>query len=431
MNTFQTIVLGAFVVFLLAGVAAFALYRGGGANALPTVVIWGTLPSRTMLDFSQDPGLQKAGIKFDYIEKSPAVFENDFVEALASGNSPDLVIFPHDLLLKHQNKIAVIPFKTLGERQFKDSFVEGGEIFLTPQGVLGIPILVDPLVMYFNRNMLSGKGIASPPKYWDEFFTIAPKFNEKNNAGNLRKTIVALGETSNVANFKEIFSTLILQAGSPITFTEVDGKLSSSLARNSGFENIPVEAALRFYTEFSNPIKPIFSWNKSMLNSRDAFVAEELGTYFGLSSELNLLRARNPNLNFDVATIPQSRNGNARVTYAKIYGMVIPKSSRNISAAFTVASEIASLESLQNLSELSGLPPSKRELLSIPPENPYQSVFYDSSIMTKVWRDPSPFETYVIFKDMVESVISGKARLSEAVNRADKELESLLKDLGQ
>lgn len=416
------------MVFLLAGVAAFALYRGGGAKALPTVVIWGTLSSRTMVDFSQDPGLQKAGVKFDYVEKSPAVFEKDFVEALASGQPPDILIFPHDLLLKHQNKLAVIPFKTLPERQFKDSFIESGEIFLTPEGALGIPVLVDPLVMYFNRNMLSGKGIATPPKYWDEFFTIAPKFNEKNNAGNLKKTIVALGETSNIANFKEIFSALILQAGSPITFIEVGGKLSSALARNSGFENIPAEAALRFYTEFSNPVKPVFSWNKSMLNSRDAFVAEELGTYFGLSSELNLLRARNPNLNFDVTTLPQIRDGKTRVTYGRIYGLVIPKSGKNISAAFTVASEIASVGSLQNLSELSGLSSSRRALLSIPPESPYQSVFYDSAIMTKVWRDPSPSETYIIFKDMVESVISGKARLSEAVGRADRELESLLKD---
>ncbi len=431
MNTFQTIVLGIFVFFLLAGVAAFALFRGSGANSLPTVVIWGTFPQSAMGAFSQDKSLQSASIKFEYVQKDPASFENDFVEALASGNSPDLVIFPHDLLLKHQNKLAVIPLKNLSERQFKDSFIEGGEIFLTPKGALGIPILTDPLVMYFNRNMLSAKGIATPPKHWDEFFTIAPKFNEKNKAGNLNKTIVALGETSNITNFKDIFSTLILQAGSPITAFGEDGKIYSTLARNNDFDNTPAEAALRFYTEFSNPVKPVFSWNKSLLNSRDAFLAEELGTYFGFSSELNTLRSRNPNLNFDVAAIPQTRDGKTKITYGKMYGLVIPKSSQKISAAFTVGTEMTSAESLKNLSELLNLPPARRDLLSILPENSYQSVFYQSAIMTKVWSDPSPVETYTVFKDMVESFTSGKARLSEAVIRADKELNSLLRELEQ
>ena len=51
--------------------------------------------------------------------------------------------------------------------------------------------------------------------------------------------------------------------------------------------------------------------------------------------------------------------------------------------------------------------------------------------MTKAWSDPSPTETDLVFRDMVESVTSGKTRLNEAINRADKELESLLKNLEQ
>src|SRR3989344_680483 len=431
MNTFQTIVLGIFVFFLLAGIAAFALFRGGGAGALPTVLIWGTLPNQTMLQFSQDEGLQKAGVKFEYVQKYSDTFENDFVEALASGKSPDLVIFPHDLLLKHQNKLAVIPLKNLSERQFKDSFIEGGEVFFTSKGALGFPILVDPLVMYWNRSMFSDKGIGLPPKNWDEFFTIAPKFNQKNKAGNLNKTIVALGETLNIANFKDILSALIIQAGSPIVALGADGKISSVFNQSQGFENPRAEAALRFYTEFSNPVKPIFSWNKSLPNSKDAFLAEELATYFGFGSELASLRSMNPNLNFDVATLPQIRDGATKTTYGKIYGLVIPKSSQKISAAFTVASQISSTQSLKNLSELANLPPSRRDLLSVLPESSYQSVFYQSAIMTKAWSDPSPTETDLVFRDMFESVTSGKTRLNEAINRADKELESLLKNLEQ
>lgn len=428
MTTFQAIVMGAFVVFLLGGVAAFALFKGGGEGKLPQIVMWGTLPELTVYNLTQMETLKTAGVTIDYVEKDPATFEADFVEALASGNSPDLVMFPHDLLYRQKNKLYTIPFNIISERSFKDSFVEGGEVFLTPNGVIGLPFLADPMVMYWNRSLFSSKAIATAPKYWDEFFTLAPKFNEKNDAGNLRKTVVALGETVNITHFKELLSALIIQAGNPIVQISPQVGPTSVLNENFGYDNSPTEAALRFYTEFSNPVKPAYSWNKSQLDSKDAFVAEDLGTYFGLASELSDIRARNPNLNFDVAVIPQIRDAERRVTFGRVYGLVIPKNARNGGAAISVAQILTSTAALRDLSQLIDLPPMRRDLLSVPPSNPYSAVFYSSAIMSRAWLDPSPRDTLPIFQDMVENIISGKNRISEAISRADRELDSIIRN---
>lgn len=429
LTIFQTVLIGVFVAALIGGVASFALYRGGGAT-LPSVTIWGTFPSQFMFQLSQLSSVKTAGVEFTYVEKDPATFESDFVEALASGAAPDLVLFPGDLLLRQQNKLITIPVNELSERDFKDTFIDNGDLFFSPGGALGVPFIVDPIIMYWNRNMFSGKGISAPPQYWDEFFTLAPKFNEKNNAGNLKKTVVALGETVNITNFKELLGTLIVQAGDPIIIRGTDGKFQAVLNENLGFDVSPTEAAVRFYTEFSNPVKPAFSWNKSLLDSRDAFVAEELGTYFGLGSELDQIRKRNPNLNFDVATLPQIRDGNIRATYGRVYAFVIPKTAKNPGVSFAVAQVFSSKEVMGEFSTLVQLPPARRDLLSVLPTDPYQSVAFKSAVMSTSWPDPSPKETTSIFRDMIDSVISGKARTSEAIQKADGELNSLIRSLG-
>lgn len=428
-STFQIVVIGIFVVFLLAGVAAFALFRGNGTSQLPMLTVWGTLPQRELFLFSQDDTLKASGVKIQYVQKDSATFETEFVNALASGQGPDLVILPHDLVYKDKNKLVLITFNSYPERQFKDTFTQSGEVFLTPEGTYGLPILVDPLIMYWNRSLFSSKGIAAPPKYWDEFYTLAPKFNERNDAGNIKRTIVALGEDINITNFKELLSALIMQAGNPITRIGTTGNAESTLSDNLGFDSSPTEAALRFYTQFSNPVSPTYSWNKSLPESQDAFVQETLGVYFGLASELPTIRARNPNLDFDVAPIPQIRDNKENQTFGRVYALSIPKNSPNAQAAFAVAKILSNAPAMSLLQTFLDIPPARRDLLSQAPKDAYKSVFYTGAIMSRAWIDPSPSETLSVFETMVESVISGKERISEAVSRANQQIELLLRTL--
>ena len=83
-------------------------------------------------------------------------------------------------------------------------------------------------------------------------------------------------------------------------------------------------------------------------------------------------------------------------------------------------------ESLKMLSSITELPPVRRDLLSEVQTDAVSSVFYDSAIISKGWLDPESPKTEAIFKNMVESVTSGRASLSEAVSTADAELNLLL-----
>ncbi len=425
MTKFKIILTALFVVFIVGGLFAFATFRSGGGRNVTEVTLWGTLPKSTIETWLSDTALQSKTVKVKYVEKDENMLEADFVEALASGSGPDLIMFPHDLLLRHYNKLSVVPFESFSERDFKDTFIEEGELFLSGQGVVGFPISIDPMVMYWNRPLISSAGLSSPPRFWDEFYTIAPAFNEKNQAGNLKKSIVALGVFDNVKNAKEILSLLIMQSGSPIIGVSSQG-LTSVLNERFNSVTTPADSALRFFTDFGNSGKPIYSWGRNLPSSLDAFGGETLATYFGFSSELKNIRRKNPNLNFDVSLMPQIRGSSKKMTYGKLSALVIPKNSGNAAAAVEAAILLTSRAPLELLAKSTGLPPVRRDLLSKIPGDAVSPIFYQSALVSKAWLDPSSAETTNIFRDMVDSVVSGRERVPEAVARAHEELNQLL-----
>lgn len=429
LNTFQVVLIAIFAFSAVAGLLVFATYRSETDSVLNvgSVTIWGTIDRQVMQDVIGRIRSTREGFNaVEYVEKDSRTYENELVNALAAGIGPDLFLLSENGVLTHQDKVTTIPYDSYSERLFKDTFIEEGELYLTSEGILGLPFLVDPMVMYWNRNMFSGKGIAAPPRYWDELFDFVPRVTERDQASNIVKSAVALGEFRNIRHAKKILTTLLMQASNPIvvrTGQELRSELSSSL----GFSTSPAEAALRFYTEFSNPVKSVYSWNRALPGSRESFAAGDLAIYFGLASEYQLLREANPNLNFDMAPMPQSRDADIQTTYGNMQALVIARGSDNASGAFSAAVVFTSRESAADVAEGIRLPPVRRDLLSAKPADAIGSVLYDAALMSRGWLDPNPQETTVMFQRMVESAISGRETLQDAITTAHQELSNLLR----
>ena len=428
MSNFKIIIIAVFVVFAIVGIIFFAGFggSGGGNTTIGPVVIWGTLDARTMNGLLKE--IRAVREDFDtvtYIEKDERTFDTEFVNALAVGIGPDLILLSQDSILKHRDKIINISYDVYSQRTFKDTFIEEGELYMTPDGILGLPFTIDPMVLYWNRDILSSAGVSAPPRYWDELFTLSPIITQRDRAANIVTSLTALGEYRNVDHAKEILSTLIIQAGNKI-INRHDGELEVVLREQGESVIAPAEAALRFYTEFSNPVKSVYSWNRALPSSRQSFIAGDLALYIGFASELVGLRNANPNLNFDVAPLPQSRDGSTKITFGKMSSFAIPRTAPNPNASFSAALALTSQEPLIILAEVTGLPPVRRDLLAVRPTDAFRSIFYDSALMARAWLDSNDEKSGEIFKDMIENVISGRSRLSEAVRIADEELKNLL-----
>jgi len=425
-NTFQIVVLGIFVVFILAGVAAFALYRGNSSSVstLSPITVWGTFPKATFDQYVGNISNHSANqLSVTYVQKSASNFSQDFVGALARGQGPDAILIPAELLLPHEDKLVTIPFSSISERDYKDTYIQAGDIYLNKNGVNGFPFMIDPLVMYWNRDMFDAAGIASYPAYWEDFTSLNTNLTVKDTNGNIRKSAIALGQFGNLVNAREIFGTILLQSGNPVTALSSEGVISSTL--NSGATVSP-EAAMKFFIQFANPSSVNYSWNKSMSDSKSAFLAGTLATYFGFASELADLRAKNPNINFDVALLPRPKAGGTGVTYGRLYGFSVVRTSANISSAVSIISTLSASQYLRDLSASMYLPSVRRDVISGGSSDPYISLFNKAALVSESWLDPNPTETGQIFRSMVESYASGQKDIYRAIQDAGDQYDALL-----
>ena len=99
---FQLIIIIIFIAGAIFGVLVFsgAIKLGNDATkATGTVVIWGTVKQGIMTSLLESFNIVNKDFTVKYIEKSPETFDQDLLEALASGTGPDLFFLWYKLKL--------------------------------------------------------------------------------------------------------------------------------------------------------------------------------------------------------------------------------------------------------------------------------------------------------------------------------------------
>ncbi|MBU6426981.1 extracellular solute-binding protein [Patescibacteria group bacterium] len=426
MSKFQITVIGIFIVAIIAGVAVFATYKGAGSSStqLPPITVWGTFPADTFNNYvAKINQTLSAPLGITYVQKSQSAFSDDFVRALAVGQGPDAILVPADMLLPQMNKITPIPYTALSQRTFMDSYINEAQIYLSNNGALAVPFVIDPLVMYWNKDMFAAAGLASYPKYWDEFTALNKTLTQKDQNGNIRRSAIAMGDFNTVLNARELLGTLFLQSGNTVTSISSTGAVTSALS-NSGPTNL--SSALQYFTQFVNPNSSNYSWNGGMTDSKTAFLSGTLATYFGFASELGDIRAKNPNLNFDVAPIPQWRSGGQKATYGRMYGFSLVRASSNQNAAYQTIAILTNQANLSMLSQMTYLPPVSSSLIAQGSSDPYMTIFDQAALISRTWFDADQAQSYQIFGNMVNAVVSGAKNASDAINDASDQYNVVL-----
>lgn len=427
MSTFQMVLLAVFGTFAVASVLIFSFFIGtNSSSSTGPVVVWGTFDESAFSTIIRQMVETESRLRqVSYVQKDPTTFRAELANALASGTGPDLFILRQDETITEGAKIFPIPYEQLPRDTFRNLWAEAADPFLGAEGSLGIPFAVDPFVLYWNRDMLSTAGIAKPPVYWDEVYDLTRTATRKSDAGSITKSAIAFGEYANVNHAKAILSMLIMQAGGRITGRDSAGTLMPSLTARVNETSQPGDSALRFFTQFSNPSSPDYSWNRSMPEARTAFAQGDLAIYLGPASEEPLIRRLNPNLNFAIATsVPQVKGAERTVDAGYAYAFAIPRASQNPQGALTAAYILAGPEGSKLLSLAFGLASARRDVLAEPAQG-NDAVFNKMALLVRTWEDPNPQETERIFKDMIESVTSGAARTLEAVQRAEQAMRTL------
>lgn len=429
-NTFQVAVLAvlgvvAFVaVLVFAGVLPGFRAPSGGSGGI--VTLWSPLPEgRVSAWLTNFQNAHRSEFTLQYVYHDPATLDADLVEALAAGRGPDLIIWPTEAMAKRLENIYPIPYSAYTQLDFNNNFLRAARLYLTGQGLLALPLYVDPLVLYYNADLFSAAHLVTAPKTWKDLQALTKTLNHFDAQGNLLSSTVALGKANNIRNAKDILALLAMQAGSSLTQLN-NGHLQITVAQSNGSTRNALGDALDFFNRFANSADELYSWNSAQPEARDAFLRGRLAMYLGYGSEFDLMARENPQLSVEVAAVPQV-SATASLTLGRLYGLSLLRGSKNLATAAQVAALLSAPEADQALAQGAQLPPANKSLLANFPTDPVATTLYQAAISSQAWLDPDPEKSRAIFERLVENSQAGAVSTSEAVSQAVTELQALVK----
>jgi ABC-type glycerol-3-phosphate transport system substrate-binding protein len=432
-NIFNIIVMVAFAFFGVIGIILFASNSANdtgtaGVNVSGPVVIWGTMPEGVMSQMLEGIAPAYKKLVISYEQKDPGTFDRELLNALAAGEGPDLFELPDNKILTHKDKILPIPYESIALPGFVEQYIDQAQLYLSPLGSLAFPYAIDPLVLYYNKNILTSSFILNPPTYWDELTEMTASLSSIGPNSRIERSTIALGTPRNIPHAKEIISMMMLQTGNYLVArNSTNGNYVSSL-NQSGTEGSTANAVTYFNT-FSDPSKENYTWNAAMPDALSAFLAEDSAFYIGYSTEFDMILTRNPNLNFAVAVVPQSRSSRSQRGYGQMKGWAMSKISKNIPGAYLVGLTLANPEFSQFAAEKIGYASPVRANLSQKREQPFDVILQKSAIIAKSWLDPDPDATEVIFSDLILRAGSDPNSAQTALTRAHASITSLLRPI--
>lgn len=371
-------------------------------------------------------------------------YENELINALAEDRGPDLFSIQNTWTRKYQNKIAPLP-KTitmpyevitgtikkettielrtnpaLSLRELEANFVDAIPYdTVIDNQIYGLPLALDTMVLFYNKELLNNAGIPQPPTTWSEFRDQVKKITKQDRKGNLIQAGAAIGTNKNINRGTDILSLLMLQNGTVMADENGYPKFGEIPPMQADKSYVPAEEALSFYTDFSNPAKEIYTWNDLMPNALETFLSGNVAFFFGYSYDIPTIKARAPKLNWSITKMPQIEGNQKEINYANYWNEVVSKKSQHINEAWDFIQFATRAENDIKYLNVTGKPTALRSLIPKQLEDINLNSFASQVLTAKSWyRGQDAVAAEKIFGDMIDSVVQGLATPHEAIGLA-------------
>lgn len=335
---------------------------------------------------------------------NPDEYESAILDALASGQGPDIFMIRNTDLPKNLNKISPVSPTQFPLVQFKQSFPQVvARDFVYQDNVYGLPLSVDTLALIYNRDLFDRAAVPLPSswKNWDDFLNVIPKFVKRDSNNQITRAAAAIGGSAeNIGNADDILYLLMLQSGT---------QLSDSQSGSISFASDAGAQALDFYSQFSNPSSGAYTWNKSMPSSLDAFGQGKVAMIFDYASALPKIKSRNSFINAEVAPILQPKDAPGFVSYPDYWGYVVSRQSMYQNPAWGFILTMTVNDSVaKNYFQKTQKPPALNSLIYQYQNDPVFGTFVRQALTARSWLQIDRKIIDQAVSGMLESIASGE-----------------------
>ncbi len=414
-------------------------------------------------------------------------YENDLMDALATGNGPDAFLIHNTWLPKHKDKLAPAPidnFSTsqaeiLTTKQIQDQFADVvSSDFVSDGKIFALPLSVDSLSLYYNKDLLNQAGITTAPATWPDFDSAVKKMTRIDQFGNITLSGAAMGMSSDASpgtgkinRATDILTLLMMQSGADMINPR------TSQAGFADFTNstytggtTPGESALAYYTKFSNRSNDVYTWNSLQHNSVDSFIEGKTAMMLNYSWLIPQIQQRAPKLNLGIANVPQNKdkNGNGmNIDFANYWGYAVSKNKvqnqefvataqqnkhtyatndqrvaeawkfirfltmpQSFSTSLPVAAATKdsanfdpAAEYIANLAK----PAARRDLIEKQKSDILLSPFAEVNLIAKSWAQPDNLAVDKIFDEMIDNVVLKNEKIHDVIQQAQNAVNVLMK----
>ncbi len=383
-------------------------------------------------------------------------YEKEILNALAEDRGPDIFSIHNTWIRKYQSKLAPLPPTTtmvypvvkgsikkeivnelrtsnsLTLKSLRDNFAEVvySDVVLNEK-IYALPLSVDTLAMYYNRDLLNNAGIVQLPTYWNRDFLVAVnKLTRLDSREGIIQAGAAMGGAYNISRSPDILSLLMMQNGAIMQSPEgmVSFNQIPAFARQSGYN--PGLEALRFYSDFANPIKESYSWNESLENSLDMFISGNLAIMFSYSYDLQTIKSRSPKLNFSVTNFPQIEgNPPTNINFANYWVEVVSNKSKYQNEAWNFIQFMTQADQVRSYLAKTNKPTALKILIPEQNSNDEISVFASQILTAKSWyKGMNPEAAETALREMILSVINNpNDKLQDIINITAARIQQTIK----
>ena len=431
------------------------------ANRPVTLIWWRTLDDETAVrPIIEAYKTRHPNVTIEYRKLRLADYEPELLNALAEDRGPDIMSIHNTWIDGYVSKLTPLPAEltlpfqtiqgtlkkevvvelqtspTLSARDLKNNFVDAvtKDVLLktTPaQGapveqIYGLPLSLDTLVLYANRDLLNLAGIPEAPKTWSELQQAVKKLTKLDERGRLIQSGAALGTSRNVENASDILALLMMQNGAVMLDDSGTGAFHKNPTQSSRNTPAPGAQALAFYTDFANPQKESYTWSAEEPNSLTAFVAGRTALFLGYAYHLPLIRARVPRLNHTIAPAPQI-DGMPEVNFANYWVEAVSRKSPNQQWAWDFVQFATTQNNVGAYLTATGKPTALRALLNAQRATEDLAAFAGEALTAKSWyHGKNSRAASAAMLDAIDATLNG-ASPQETLNLTAQRINQTLK----